>query len=187
MAGLNQNAISDIVNGKVREISLRTCKALARLFNTPLEEVLRLAGHIEYSEDMALKELMEVAMSLTPEDHRELLEYARWRYSRHAREEVELYLIDLLHTNLEGEMYVYIVKLVTHDGFAIKHVCATPEKAIEISMVAGHKYLLTGGSKHVAADRDSLAKQLLDGKEFYLANTPDWSGDLIFVSRYAVV
>jgi transcriptional regulator with XRE-family HTH domain len=86
-AGLNQNAISDIVNGKVREASLRTCKALARLFNTPLEEVLRLAGHIEYSEDMALKELMEVARSLTPEDHRELLEYARWRYSRRAREE----------------------------------------------------------------------------------------------------
>lgn len=84
-------------------------------------------------------------------------------------------------------MYVYIIKLVTHDSFAIKHVCATPEKAIEMSMDAGHKYLLTGGSKRVAADRDSLAKQLLDGKEFYLANTPDWSGDLIFVSRYAVV
>ncbi len=86
-AGLNQNAISDIVNGRVREVSLRTCKALARLFNTPLEEVLRLAGHIEYSEDMCLKELLAVARSLRPEDRRELLEYARWRYSRRAREE----------------------------------------------------------------------------------------------------
>jgi transcriptional regulator with XRE-family HTH domain len=85
-AGLNQNAISDIVNGRVREVSLRTCKALARLFNAPLEEVLRLAGHIEYSEDMALQELMEVARSLRPEDRRELLEYARWQYARHARE-----------------------------------------------------------------------------------------------------
>jgi transcriptional regulator with XRE-family HTH domain len=86
-AGLNQNAISDIVNGRVREVSLRTCKALAHLFNTPLEEVLRLAGHIEYSEDMCLKELMAVARSLKPEDRRELLEYARWRYARRAREE----------------------------------------------------------------------------------------------------
>jgi hypothetical protein len=84
-------------------------------------------------------------------------------------------------------MYVYIIKLVTRDGFAIKHVCATPQKAIEMLMDAGHKYLLTGGSRQAVADRESLAKQLLDGKEFFLANTPDWSGDLSFVSRYAVV
>jgi hypothetical protein len=84
-------------------------------------------------------------------------------------------------------MYVYIIKLVTRDGYIIKHVCATPEKAIELSMDAGQKYLLTADSNRVAADRESLAKLLLDGKEFFLANTRDWSGDLFFVSRYTLV
>jgi len=84
-------------------------------------------------------------------------------------------------------MYVYVMKLVTRDGFAIRHVCGTPEKAIEIAMDAGHKYLLTDASRRAVADRAFLAKQLLDGKEFYLSNTPDWSGELIFISRYVVV
>ena len=84
-------------------------------------------------------------------------------------------------------MYVYIIKLVTRDGYIIKHVCSTPEKAIELSMDAGHKYLLTGDSNHIASDRESLAQLLLDGKEFLLANTRDWSGDLFFVSRYTLV
>lgn len=84
-------------------------------------------------------------------------------------------------------MYVYIIKLVTRDGYIIKHVCATPEKAIELSIDAGQKYLLTADSNRVVADRESLAKLLLDGKEFFLANTRDWSGDLFFVSRYTLV
>ena len=83
-------------------------------------------------------------------------------------------------------MYVYIIKLLTRDGFAIQHVCATPEKAIELAMDAGHKHLLAGGPDRVAPDREALVKHLRDGREFYLATTPDWSGDLIFVSRYAV-
>ena len=83
-------------------------------------------------------------------------------------------------------MHVYIMKLLTRDGFAIRHVCATPEKAIELAMDAGHKYLLAGGPDRVAPARESLVEQLRDGNEFYLATTPNWSGDLIFVSRYAV-
>jgi hypothetical protein len=83
-------------------------------------------------------------------------------------------------------MYVYIIKLVTRDGFAIKHVCATPHKAIDMLIGARHKYLLAGSSREVVTDREALAKQLLDGKELFLANTPDWSGDLSLVSRYAV-
>lgn len=43
-AGLNQNAISDIVNGKTREISLHLAKGLGRVFKTPTEDVLRLSG-----------------------------------------------------------------------------------------------------------------------------------------------
>ena len=35
-------------------------------------------------------------------------------------------------------MHVYIIKLLTRDGFAIQHVCATPEKAIDLAMDAGH-------------------------------------------------
>ena len=83
-------------------------------------------------------------------------------------------------------MHVYIIKLLTRDGFAIRHVCATPEKAIELAMDAGHKYLLTSGPDRVTPPRESLVEQLRDGNEFYLATTPNWSGDLIFVSRYAV-
>ncbi len=83
-------------------------------------------------------------------------------------------------------MYVYIIKLVTRDGYIIRHVCAAAEKAIDISLDAGHKYLLAGDSNRVVADRESLTKLLLDGKEFFLANTRDWSGDLFFISRYAV-
>jgi hypothetical protein len=83
-------------------------------------------------------------------------------------------------------MYVYIIKLVTRDGYTIKHVCATPEKTIELSWDAGHKYLLTGDADRVVADRESLLKLLFGGKEFFLANTRDWSGDLFFVSRYAL-
>ncbi len=83
-------------------------------------------------------------------------------------------------------MYVYIVKLLTRDGFAIQHVCATPEKAIDPALDAGYKYLLASGSDHVTPPRESLVKQLRDGSEFFLASTPNWSGDLVFISRYAV-
>ncbi len=83
-------------------------------------------------------------------------------------------------------MYVYIIKLLTRDGFAIQHVCATPEKAIEVALEAGHKYMLGGDPDRVAPGREALVKRLRDGNEFYLATTQDWSGDLIFVSRYAV-
>jgi hypothetical protein len=83
-------------------------------------------------------------------------------------------------------MYVYIIKLLTRDGFAIQHVCATPEKATEIALDAGHKYLLAGGPDRIAPSQEALVKRFRDGNEFYLATTPDWSGDLIVVSRYAV-
>jgi hypothetical protein len=83
-------------------------------------------------------------------------------------------------------MYVYIIKLLTRDGFAIRHVCATPEKAIEKAVDAGHKYLLAGGPDRIAPGREALVKRLHDGNEFFLATTPDWSGDLIFASRYVL-
>ncbi len=83
-------------------------------------------------------------------------------------------------------MYVYIIKLLTRDGFAIRHVCAAPEKAIEIALDDGHKYVLGSGPDRIVPDREALVKRLRDGNEFFLATTPDWSGDLIFVSRYAV-
>ncbi len=82
-------------------------------------------------------------------------------------------------------MHVYIIKLLTRDGFAIQHVCATPEKAIEMALEAGHKYLLGDPDHAVPAEKD-LVRWLHEGKEFFLATTPDWKGDLFFVSRYAV-
>ncbi len=83
-------------------------------------------------------------------------------------------------------MFVYIIKLLTRDGFAIQHVCATPEKAVEAALKAGHKYLLGGGADRAEPGREALVKWLHEGKEFFLATTRDWSGDLFFVSRYAV-
>jgi transcriptional regulator with XRE-family HTH domain len=78
-AGLNPNAISDIVNRKVKEVSLKTCKALARQFNTPVEKVMRLAGHLDPppEEGMTLKELVEAAKLLSAEDRAYLLKIAR--------------------------------------------------------------------------------------------------------------
>jgi hypothetical protein len=93
---------------------------------------------------------------------------------------------DLPGFRWEDAMYVYIIKLVTRDGYVIKHVCARPEKTIELSLDAGYTYLLTGDADRVVVDRESLVKLLLDGKEFFLANTRDWSGDLLFVSRYVL-
>ncbi len=83
-------------------------------------------------------------------------------------------------------MFVYIIKLLTRDGFAIQHVCATPEKAVEAALEAGHKYLLGGDPERAQPGREALVKRLRDGHEFFLASALDWSGELIFVSRYAV-
>ncbi len=83
-------------------------------------------------------------------------------------------------------MFVYIIRLVTRDSYIIKHVCASPEKAVEIMLDAGYKYLFTGVSNRVETDHESLTRLLRYGREFFLANTQDWSGDLLFVSRYAV-
>lgn len=84
-AGLNQNAISDLLTGKIKAVSLRTAKALARLFGTPLPEVLRLAGHLESpvgNDDLSLSELVQLARTLSPEDRLDLLEFARWKSQR---------------------------------------------------------------------------------------------------------
>ncbi len=83
-------------------------------------------------------------------------------------------------------MYVYIIRLVTRDGYIIKHVCATPDKAANISLEAGHRYMLAGNANRVPTDHETLVKLLGEGKEFFLADTPDWSGDLFYLSRYAV-
>ena len=84
-AGLNQNAISDIMTGKVKSISIKTTKALARLFGVPMYEVLQQAGHLEFPaqiEDLSLRELVELAKQLPEKDRQELLNYARWKASR---------------------------------------------------------------------------------------------------------
>jgi transcriptional regulator with XRE-family HTH domain len=78
-AGLNQNAISDLIHGKVDEISLKTCRGLSRVFNVSLEEVLRQAGHVPRDDAPILSELVEIARELEPKDQSELLNYARWR------------------------------------------------------------------------------------------------------------
>ncbi len=83
-------------------------------------------------------------------------------------------------------MFVYIIRLVTRDSYIIKHVCASPETAVEIMLNAGYKYLFTGASNRLETDQESLTNLIRFGKEFFLANTQDWSGDLLFVSRYAV-
>lgn len=88
-AGLNQNAISEIINGKVMEVSLNVCKELASLFGTPVEEVLRLAGHLPPVDNPSLTRLVEVAKILAPEDIAELTDYARWKASKPRAEKSE--------------------------------------------------------------------------------------------------
>jgi len=84
-AGLNQNAISDLLTGKVNRVSLKTAQSLARLFGASLIDVLRLAGYLEgpiNDEDLTLSELVSLAKILSPEERRDLLDWLRWRTSR---------------------------------------------------------------------------------------------------------
>lgn len=80
-AGLNPGAISAIMNGQ--RPGLETCKALAKLFDVPVEFVLRIAGHLPPHPDHAdlaptaqaeLEEIERIVRGL-PEDLQD--EFAR--------------------------------------------------------------------------------------------------------------
>lgn len=88
-AGLNPNAISDIMTGKVQQVSLRTCKRLAALFGTPPEAVLALAGHLSKTinpqDDPTFEELYKYVKQLTPEEREEILRFVIFRFQESQR------------------------------------------------------------------------------------------------------
>jgi len=73
-AGLNQGAISAIMNGTIP--GLRQCKALARYFGIPLETVLEMAGHEHKpgsADDPLLERIIGVYADLDERRREELL------------------------------------------------------------------------------------------------------------------
>ncbi len=82
-AGLSNAAISK----RAREWRVPTfniCRAIAQVFNLPIEMVLRQAGLLPSipEDDLTLKELNELVGQMSPEGRREVLEYALFRYRR---------------------------------------------------------------------------------------------------------
>jgi transcriptional regulator with XRE-family HTH domain len=62
------------------------CLAIATAFGEPPEKVFRLAGllpSLPGSEDeQSLKEILDIAKNMTPENRQDLLNYARYRYQQ---------------------------------------------------------------------------------------------------------
>jgi transcriptional regulator with XRE-family HTH domain len=87
MAGLSHPLISDIVNG--RKPSYETCIALAQLFNTPPEEVLRLAGLLPSKlEKDVIKERADYLMDhLSPENQQKAIEFLEFLISKEEKGE----------------------------------------------------------------------------------------------------
>lgn len=84
-AGVSHAQISYVVSGSAKP-GADFCLAIARAFQVPPEQVLRLGGLLPAlpgpEDDPALRNLVEVAKQLAAEDRQEVLEYATWRYRR---------------------------------------------------------------------------------------------------------
>ena len=81
-AGLNQNAISNLMTGRIKGVTLNTAIALSQLFGTSPVEILKMAGRLESSpsdDELGWAELIWLARKLNPEAREELLRYLRWR------------------------------------------------------------------------------------------------------------
>ena len=87
--GINSGLLSRILSG-TRRAGPDTCLAIARAFREPPDKVFRLAGLLPPlpgpDDDLTLKEILEIVRQLTPDERREVLEYAAWRYRRQQSE-----------------------------------------------------------------------------------------------------
>jgi transcriptional regulator with XRE-family HTH domain len=85
LAGISRSNISMILNGKAPP-GFEFCKAIARAFDMPVIQVLKLAGLLEEEEEEEVKEeddpiineILEEARTLEPENRKQLLIFARW-------------------------------------------------------------------------------------------------------------
>ncbi len=78
-AALSHPVISDILNLQAQP-TLDTCVALAKAFEMPPEEVLRLAGLLSGHPDARLQTLIDLYNNLSLENRDELIAYAEMRY-----------------------------------------------------------------------------------------------------------
>lgn len=83
--GLDQSNLSKIFN-KRRKTTLDFCVKIAKVFDEPLERVLQLAGVSSQGYDeLSLSELISVGKRLSPEERKELLDYADYLLQKKRR------------------------------------------------------------------------------------------------------
>lgn len=86
-ANLSQSVVNGVFLGE-RNATADFCVKAAQALNVAPEMVLRLAGILppaapaESSDDSNLRELVELARNLPPEDRQQILEYVRFVYQR---------------------------------------------------------------------------------------------------------
>lgn len=84
-AALYPATISKVLN-EDRQAGPDVCLALARAFKLPPELVFRKAGLLPElpggNHDVELQQLIDLMQRMTPDERREILEYALWRYRR---------------------------------------------------------------------------------------------------------
>jgi transcriptional regulator with XRE-family HTH domain len=81
-AGIPDATLSRILSGQ-RNPGPDVCLAVAQAFKEPPEKVFRLAGllpPLSTSDNSTIQELIDLVRNMTPEDQREVLKYAKYRY-----------------------------------------------------------------------------------------------------------
>lgn len=84
-ANVAQATISNILNSN-REVGYKTALAIARALNLPPDIVFREAGILPTSpgpeRDPTFQDILDIMKNLPPEERREILDYALFRYRR---------------------------------------------------------------------------------------------------------
>lgn len=84
-AGINTGTLSRVLNG-TRNPGPDLCLAVAKALGEPPEKIFRLAGLLPIlpagEEDQTLKEILDIAKNMSPENRQDLLSYARYRYQQ---------------------------------------------------------------------------------------------------------
>lgn len=84
-ANVAQATISNILNNN-REVGHRTALAIAKALNVPPDYVYRQAGILPDTagpeRDPSFQEILDIMRNLPPEERREILDYALYRYRR---------------------------------------------------------------------------------------------------------
>lgn len=84
--GVSHVAITHVINGE-RNPGPDLCRAIARAFEMPEEEVFRLAGLLPnlpaIGDDFSFHDVYEMMKTLTPEERLQVMEYVEWQYRQH--------------------------------------------------------------------------------------------------------